>query len=93
YSVPFILVGTPQPKNTNLKYISHYEISAMIARFLGYSVKNPNFTDDEFFVHGNNLFGDYEFIKIKREKDQTLTEDSLQTVSRYVDKKLKKSRE
>lgn len=93
YSVPFILVGTPQPKNTNLKYISHYEISAMIARFLGYSVKNPNFTDDEFFVHGNNLFGDYEFIMLKREKDHTLTEDSLQTVSRYVEKKLKKSRE
>ena len=92
YAVPFILVGSPQLKNIDFKYISHYEISKIIARFLGYSVNNPNFTDDEFFVHGNNLFQDYEFIRLKRGENRTLTEYPLQTVSRYVEKKLKKDR-
>ncbi|MBO6281116.1 MAG: sulfatase-like hydrolase/transferase [Alphaproteobacteria bacterium] len=92
YAVPFILVGSPQLKNIDFKYISHNEISKIIARFLGYSVNNPNFTDDEFFVHGNNLFKDYEFIRLKRGENRTLKEYPLQTVSRYVEKKLKKGR-
>ena len=46
--------------------ISHYEISEMVAEFLGYKVSNPNYENDVFFVHGNNLFEDYQFIEYER---------------------------
>ena len=42
----------------------------MAAQYLGYKVRNPNYGDDVFFVHGNNLFEDYQFIEYKRQKGQ-----------------------
>lgn len=50
--------------------ISHYEISELAAHYLGYKVTNPNYSNDVFFVHGNNLFEEYQFIEYQRQDGQ-----------------------
>lgn len=92
YSVPFIWIGNKTNNLIKVNKISHYEISKLIAQFLGYSVDNPNFDDDTFFVHGNNLFEDYDFIKINRTADGALIEHPVQTVWRYIQGKLKRKK-
>lgn len=47
--------------------ISHYEISELAAQYLGYRVINPNYENNVFFVHGNNLFEEYQFIEYQRQ--------------------------
>lgn len=65
--VPFLIynIGGKMPVLPG-GVISHYEISEMVAEFLGYKVSNPNYENDVFFVHGNNLFEDYQFIEYER---------------------------
>ena len=46
--------------------ISHYEISELAAQYLGYKVTNPNYNNNVFFVHGNNLFEEYQFVEYQR---------------------------
>ena len=92
YSVPYIWIGNKTNNLIKVNKISHYEISKLIAYFLGYSVDNPNFDDDTFFVHGNNLFKDYDFIKINRTAEGALIEHPVQTVWRYVQGKLKRKK-
>lgn len=65
--VPFFLYSlggkTPVlPKGV----ISHYEISELAAQYLGYKVTNPNYNNNVFFVHGNNLFEEYQFVEYQR---------------------------
>ncbi len=88
--VPFIMynIGT----NTILpeEYISHYEIAKLIAFYLGYDIKNPNFAEDDFFVHGNNLFEEYQFLQIHRNEDNTINIDKPQTIGTYIRQKTKK---
>ena len=69
--VPFLLynIGGKMPVLSD-GVISHYEIAELAAQYLGYKVRNPNYGDDVFFVHGNNLFEDYQFIEYKRQKGQ-----------------------
>ncbi|MBR2136533.1 MAG: sulfatase-like hydrolase/transferase [Alphaproteobacteria bacterium] len=86
YTVPFIWIGQKDNPISLHSTVSHYEIAEIIADLLGYEVQNPNFDNQTFFVHGNNLFEDYEFIKIKRDQENEIEIEPIQTVSRYIAK-------
>ena len=86
YLVPFIWVGKYKDVSIPQNYISHYEIAKLIAHYLGYEIQNQNFADNELFVHGNNLFEDYEFMKLQRFSDGRLVEEKSDTVKRFVKK-------
>ena len=68
--------------------ISHYEISELVAKYLGYKVINPNFDNDTFFVHGNNLFEEYQFIKMNRNEDGVVIDEFKDTVGGFVKKNM-----
>ena len=72
--------------------ISHYEISKLTAQYLGYEVINPNYGDDVFFVHGNNLFEEYQFIEYQRQNGQ-LKEILKDEVEGFIKGKIKKREE
>lgn len=83
--VPFILYSNngilPTLPNG---MISHYEISLLVAEYLGYRIENPNYDNDTFFVHGNNLFEEYEFVQFKRTKEGNLKKILKDTVKGFV---------
>lgn len=83
--VPFIWyhIGGKAPSLSEGK-VTHYEISGWLAEQLGYKVENPNYGADVFFVHGNNLFNDYEFVKLHREADGDIVKDEQKTLARMV---------
>ncbi len=83
--VPFFMysIGAENPKLPT-GVISHYEISQIVAQSLGYEVNNPNFENDIFFVHGNNLFEEYEFVEYHRVPSGELTQVRKSTVGAYV---------
>lgn len=70
--------------------ISHYEISEIVAQYLGYRVENPNYGRDVFFVHGNNLFEEYQFIEYHRQNGR-LEEVLKDTVGEFVRKNCNKA--
>ena len=67
--------------------ISHYEISLLVAQYLGYKIENPNYDNNTFFVHGNNLFEEYEFIQYKRSDNGIIEEVLKDTVKGFVTRK------
>lgn len=91
--VPFFLynIGGKMPVLPN-GLISHYEISKLTAQYLGYEVINPNYGDDVFFVHGNNLFEEYQFIEYQRKNGQ-LKEILKDEVEGFIKGKIKKREE
>ena len=87
--VPFFLynIGGKNPVLPK-GVISHYEISELVAQYLGYKVTNPNYSDDVFFVHGNNLFEEYQFVEYNRQNGQ-LQEVLKDEVENFIRKKTK----
>ncbi len=43
--------------------LSHYDMGILIADRLGYQINNPNYNENEHFVHGNDLYADYQFLQ------------------------------
>lgn len=67
-SVPFIMYETvPDPELSEglgrYPAVSHYAIGKALAAALGYRVVNPNEKEGEIFVHGNNIFTDYQILR------------------------------
>ncbi len=87
--VPFFLynIGGKNPVLPK-GVISHYEISELVAQYLGYKITNPNYSDDVFFVHGNNLFEEYQFVEYNRQNGQ-LQEVIKDEVENFIRKKTK----
>ena len=91
YTIPFWLLGLNEgiPKQalekiTPLSPISHYEIGYFIADLLGHDIQNPNIEKDVFYVHGDNIDRNYDFIRYKRiDKDQIVA-DPVKSLDRYV---------
>lgn len=46
--------------------ICHYEIHNLIAKLLGFNIINPNFKSDSCFVQGSKLYGNNEFVEVKK---------------------------
>jgi len=84
-AVPFIWyhVGGLEPDMPKGR-IAHYEISKWLAEWLGYKIENPNYGDEVFFVHGNNLFNDYEFVEMHRNFDGSVTKIRQETLETLV---------
>lgn len=64
--------------------ISHYEIAETVACLLGYNIKNPNSDENTVFIHGNNLYEEYEIIELKRRPEQKFTPQFRGSVGTFV---------
>lgn len=64
--IPF-LAYTQNSSNLVLKDlrepVSHYELSCLIAKLMGFKINNPNKKDNVFYIHGTDLSGHNEFIE------------------------------
>lgn len=71
--VPFLLYNIDKISDNHaiehiqhLHYITHYDISMLIARMLGYDIQSPN--NDEFhYIQDSNLYGNFQIIPYKFE--------------------------
>lgn len=67
------------------KYITHYDMGKVIAYLLGYTIQNPNEELDKNrgYIHGNNLFSNYDVISYQEEKDGSIHFSEPQKVSMF----------
>lgn len=76
-SVPVFLWTNDAIALQNFKSISnpsHWEIGKQILNLMGYSVDNPNSTDDTIFVQGSDPTGGAGFITLKRHGSELIQE-------------------
>lgn len=87
--VPFLIYSPNPDRNlyADLKQnpeISHYEIADTIATLLGYDVKNPNHDENTVYIHGNNLYEEYEIIELSRQPGRKFSPQFQGSVSSFV---------
>ncbi len=85
--VPFILFNEGENVTLPKGYMTHFEIAGLVARFLGYKVVNPNSPENRFYVHGNNLFEDYQYVEFERDNNGDVKQIKKDTVSQLVKKR------
>ena len=76
YKVPFFIYSINEAKNIKSKfskefpYISHYQMSNVVAHLLGYKEVHNHFNrKDDFFVCGSDISGLAGFLKVSFDKD------------------------
>ncbi len=52
--------------------ITHYEIGKWMLSLFGKRLNNPNEDGKTFYIHGNNLYQDYDFLKAERGRDGSI---------------------
>lgn len=87
--VPFAIYSNQPDKKLyqslkKRKDISHYEMGKMIASLLGYEVTNPNSDKNVSYIHGNNLYEEYEVLGLKRQENQLLQQNFQGSVSSFI---------
>jgi hypothetical protein len=56
----------------NQPIISHYDLAKYIATLFGATITNPNENSHLQYVHGSELYANYEFMPWKIEKGQAI---------------------
>ena len=84
--VPFFVYSrsvaeTGLPDN---REITHYEIGKWVLSLFGKRLDNPNEDGKTFYIHGNNLYQDYDFLKTERGDDGAISVRSGTVVSRLT---------
>ena len=77
YSVPFFIYalnGAKPPKKlpTQGNYMSHYEISKILAHYLGYNTNNMCKSENGFFICGQDIRGLSGILNIKFDENGTM---------------------
>lgn len=64
--------------------ITHYEIGKWMLSLFGKRLDNPNEDGKTFYIHGNNLYQDYDFLKTERGRDGLIAVLNGDVVSRLT---------
>lgn len=88
FSVPFIIYMAHSDKKIydSLKrrqFVSHYRMGTVLADVMGWEIVNPNCRDEEFFIHGNDIFTDYPLMTGTFGKDGDFSLSRVMTLSEY----------
>ena len=70
-------------------FITHYELSNLVARLLGYEVHNPNYNGKDFYLYGPRIEGDYQMLCLRRDGKGGWTE-TFKGTAQELTAKLKK---
>ena len=85
--VPLIIYFNDNYKksfNNIPNYISHYEISKLIANIIGYDVENLN-ENGEFFIQGNDVYSDNFIIPYKRNQNNEPEFQKINSTYKYFE--------
>ena len=77
--VPFIFYGASIDPAT-VSGATHYDIGKSVARMMGFEIVNPNEEPNVRFVHGNNLYKDYQFIRVETDENGRMKSQETGTV-------------
>ncbi len=64
--------------------ITHYEIGKWMLSLFGKRLNNPNEDGKTFYIHGNNLYQDYDFLETERGADGLIGAPKRNVVSSMV---------
>ena len=73
-------------------FMTHYEMSNLVANWLGYEVNNPNYNDKDFYLYGPRIEGDYQMLCLRRDGKGGWTETfkgTAQALAKHMEDKSK----
>lgn len=56
-------------KINDISYPTHYELGLIIANLLGYTINNPAFQKDTFYINGNSISGENGYIEVHKNSE------------------------